>query len=240
MTTQETRWTYYPWLTSVPVPLKFADLLETQPSSIERGDWLPDFIHYAEMSYLACRILMIASTTVHPTALYMASQTMEKYMKALLLRTGQKEVPRTHNLTNLARRVHGALTNRSVDRSIADLFADQEFLKLCEHLKKFDIAGRYPPEGLAGWRYSLNLLSFLDEFVVRCRGLIGIARNTPNTVGALLTQDTANNTVMAAAVTAVRDNNHHLDALLNPPLPSTASIGRSEVESMKGLARSLE
>jgi hypothetical protein len=219
-------WTYYPWLSAIPRHLRFDELLETQPSSSKRGDWLPDFIQYADMSYLACRILMISSTTVHPAALYMAGQTIEKYMKAVLLRLGQK-VPHTHNLTRLAGKVCHALADAGNGEG-ASMFADAEFLNLCEHLARFDIAGRYQPEGIAGWRYSLNLLSFLDEFVVRCRGMIGIASNTSNIVGALLQQNTKDNTVMAAAVTAVRDNNRHIDALMNPPVPSVASIGQAE------------
>jgi HEPN domain-containing protein len=232
--TQEARWTYYPWQTSAAVQLKFDDLVITQPSSLERGDWLPDFIVYADMSYLACRILMISSITVHPAALYMASQTIEKYMKALLLSVGQTEVPRTHNLTTLASRVCSAIANSGADQAIGDLFSEGEFLKLCEQLKKFDIAGRYPPQGLAGWRYSLNLLTFLDEFVARCRALIGIAHNTPNTIANLLTQETADNLVMAAAVAAVRDNNHHVDVLLSPPRPSGASLPLAMRDSTGG------
>ena len=37
-------------------------------------------------------------------------------------------------------------------------------------------------------------------------------------------QETSNNSVMAAAITAVRDNNRHVDTLLNPPLPSDALL----------------
>ncbi len=74
---QEEHWTYYPWKESASVSLKFADLVETQPSPPSDVDQLPDFVAYADMSYLACRILMISSTKVHPPALYMASQTIE-------------------------------------------------------------------------------------------------------------------------------------------------------------------
>ncbi len=224
----EANWTYYPWLASTKAQLKFSDLLEVQPSSLKPEDRLADFIYYAEMSYLACRILMISSVTVHPAALYMASQTIEKYMKALLLRL-RKKVPRIHQLTKLTKEVRKAFADSNVDPALAKAFADEEFLMLCEHLEKFEAAGRYPPEGLAGWQYSLNVLAFLDEFIIRCRNLIGIGNNTPNIVRNLLTQEPAGNVVMAAAIAAAQDNNHYVDELLNPPLPSKATIGQSEV-----------
>lgn len=227
--TQEIRWTYYPWTDPASVQLRFADLIETQPPLLTYKDRLPDFVQYADMSYLACRILMISSITVHPAALYMASQTIEMYMKVLLLKL-REEIPRTHRLTRIATQVYDALAKSSVDPSITSLFANEEFLKLCTHLQKFAVGGRYPPKDMAGWRYTLNLLAFLDEFVVQCRALIGISRNTPNIVASLLGQETSSNSVMEAAVTAVRDNNHHVDVLLNPPLPSDAPLTLAMLE----------
>ncbi len=138
-------------------------------------------------------------------------------MKVLLLGFNEK-VPYKHDLTELARLVHKALVDNGLEPSTTDLFSDKEFLKLCEHLNKFQIGGRYPPKDMAGWAYSLNLLAFLDEFVVQCRSMVDLERGTPNMVAELLSQDTKDNSVMAAAVTAVLDNNRQVDALINPLL----------------------
>jgi HEPN domain-containing protein len=232
-------WSYIPWLSSERIALRFSELLETQPAQVTFGNKLPDFIRYAEMSYLACRILMISSMAVHPPALYMAGQTVEKYLKALLLKLHQ-DPPKTHNLRKLAGRVHASLLEFPVVQQAAGRFDDIEFLRLCDHLGHFDNAGRYPPEKIGRWRYSLNLLAFLDEFVVRCRELIGVSRNTPNVVAELLEQEPNDNLVMAAAITAVRDNNHRVEELLTPPLPSKAVLSQAflteaEAESVRSL-----
>lgn len=211
-------WSYYRWLESAPVALKASDVLITQASPTgKKGDPLHHLIRYADMYYLACRILMIASYEVHPPALYAAGQAVEKYLKALLQNlTGA--YPRMHDLQQLAARVHGALASK--DPSNASLFADREFLTLCQHLKEFDIAGRYQPHTVDGWHYYLNLLGFLDAFVVKCRQLLAFSPRSPNVVRNLLMQETKDNEVMAAAITAVRDNNHHVRKLLNPAPPA--------------------
>ena len=220
------KWTYYPWapsgkpLPKEPVHLKFQELLETHPSQIKgkaKSGKLEGMIEYADISYLSCRILMLSSIAVHPAALYMAGQTIEKYLKAVLLKR-KPELPlselRTHKLTKLAGQVGGP-------------FADREFVQLCEHIEKFDIAGRYFDHALEGWGYSLNLLAFLDAFVVRCREITGMPLDTPNRVTNLLDQKTGQNQVMAAALQAVSDNNRHLDELRNPPMESKAPPRRS-------------
>jgi len=203
------KWSYYPWTipgsppVNAPVALKCEDLVLTHPSNIRRWSRLQGMIQYADMSYLSCRILMISSRAVHPVALYMAGQTIEKYLKAVLL-TRQQRVPRVHKLTKLAE-LAGAP------------FASQEFVKMCQHLERFDIAGRYDDHPLGGWQYSLNLLAFLDAFVTRCRRIVQMPSNTPNMVANLQRQDSGENPVMAAAVRALQDNNWHLNELVDPP-----------------------
>ena len=204
-------WTYYPWAlpggppVTAPVALNWHDLVITQPSNARPTPTLQGMMQYADMSYLSCRILMLSSTAVHPVALYMAGQTIEKYLKAVLL-TRQPHVPRTHKLTKLAAQAGAP-------------FANQEFLQMCQHLEIFDIAGRYDDHALAGWKYSLNLLAFLDAFVARCREILQVPSHTPNLVEELQTQHSGDNPVMAAAVVALRDNNRHLHQLLHPPEP---------------------
>jgi hypothetical protein len=203
------KWSYYPWTVrggppvEAPVALKCEKLIITRPAKSARVPKLQGMIQYADMSYLSCRILMISSTVVHPVALYMAGQTIEKYLKAVLL-AQQKPMPRTHKLTELAGQAGVPFTS-------------QEFVKLCQHLERFDIAGRYDDHALAGWIYSLDLLAFLDGFVVRCREIVQMPSDTPNRVANLQGQDSGDNPVMAAAVTALRDKNRHLDELVDPP-----------------------
>jgi HEPN domain-containing protein len=207
-------WSYYRWLEAAPVPLKASDVLVTQSSPTgKKGDPLHHLIRYADMYYVACRILMLASYQVHPPALYAAGQAAEKYMKALLLHlTGT--YPRGHDLTDLAARVHEALV--SVDPASAPLFTDREFVELCQHLTEFDIAGRYQPRTVDSWRYHLNLLGFLDAFVVKCRELLAFSPAHPNVIRSLLMQNSEDNQVMAAAINAFCDNNHYTRKLSNP------------------------
>lgn len=205
-------WTYYRWPESEPVRLVANDILQTTPGS-KAGEPLHHLIRYADMSYLSCRILMISSEEVHPPALYMAGQTVEKYLKALLQKFAGTYRWR-HPLTELAEEVHGVLTDKG--SKDAGLFNDPEFVALCEQLQEFDIAGRYQPERIASWHYYLNILGFLDAFVVKCREIIGVNLDSTNVVRDLLLQDTTTNEVMAAAVRAVRDRNRHVEALLNP------------------------
>lgn len=203
------KWSYYPWSVPgappvhSPVALKCEDLIITQPAKSPRVPELQGMIRYADMSYLSCRILMISSEVVHPVALYMAGQTIEKYLKAVLL-TQKKPIGRHHNLTKLAGQAGAP-------------FASQEFVKVCEHLKGFDIAGRYHDHALGPWQHSLNLLALLDAFVIRCRQIVQMPSDTPNVIGQLQTQDSGDNPVMAAAVIALREHNRHLHELVHPP-----------------------
>jgi len=205
------KWSYYPWsvsgepLADSPVALKCEDLVSTQPAKSPRVPKLQGMIRYADMSYLSCRILMLSSTVVHPVALYMAGQTIEKYLKAVLL-AQQKPIRTHHNLTQLAGQAGAP-------------FASQEFVKVCQHLKAFNIAGRYDDHALGPSRHSLNLLAFLDAFVVCCRQIVQMPSDTPNLVEELQTQDSGDNRVMAAAVIALRDHNRHLHQLLHPREP---------------------
>lgn len=160
---------------------------------------------HAEVSYMACRILFLASEEVHPTALYMAAQTIEKYLKAILIARGEPQQARGHDLVGLCDAIGGE-------------FIDAEFRATCESLTDFEVAGRYADgHDLEAWRYGLDLLSLLDVFAVRCRSLMEPApEGYVNRVARLLQQDSTNNEVMRAAETGVKDHNHVLERLLNP------------------------
>jgi HEPN domain-containing protein len=189
------------WDSHDALPLRADDVLITihQPSPPVTAEGL---MLYADMSYLACRILFLASTTLHAEALYCASQVMEKYMKAILLTRGAPH-RNIHALVPLAERLGGE-------------FTDPEFLTLCARLQNFAVAGRYPDHRLAAWSYPLALLTFLDSFVVRCRRLANRPAASFNVIRAPLAQETQGNPVMEAAIRAVRDNNRYLATLVDP------------------------
>ena len=217
--TGKSEWSYYPWqmpsgpLVDSPVPLRCEDLLGIEKSSVNEAT-AQGMVYYADMSYLCCRILMISSRAVHPAALYMAGQTIEKYLKAIIIDRRRRPPDQdgvlrrwgrdSHDLTKLARRA-GTPFN-----------LDQEFLKLCELLTQFNIAGRYPDNELANWTFGLNLVAFLDAFVARCREELHMPSHTPNLIAALLMQNCGGNPVMEAAIRALRDQNWHLNELVDP------------------------
>jgi hypothetical protein len=198
-------WSYYRWQlpadppVDAPVALRHKDLLITAPSTPPKVTSQGLMIH-ADISYLSCRILMLSSQAVHPAALYTAGQTIEKYLKAVLLESG-KGIRRHHGLVQLA-------------KEAGKPFDDDEFLELCRHLEAFNVAGRYPDHALHAWRYSLNLLAFLDAFVVICRQIAQMPSGAPNVIAELGQQDCADNPVMAAAVIALQDQNRHLSELI--------------------------
>jgi len=194
-------WPYYPWRlpgdppVDSPIRLRHKNVLITAPSDPGALTSL-DMIVHADISYLSCRILMLSSRVVHPAALYMAGQTIEKYLKAILLASG-RDAPRHHRLVKLA-------------NCVGAPFDDEEFLELCRHLEPFNVAGRYPDHPLYAWRYSLNLLAFLDAFVVKCRQIAQMPPDASNVIAQLGRQDCGDNPVMAAAVIALQDQNRHL------------------------------
>jgi HEPN domain len=166
------------------------------------------YIQYGDIAYLSCRILMLASMAVHPEALYCASQTIEKYMKAILISRAESVRGRGHDLVRLSRALQGE-------------FLDSQFVLICERLAPFEEAGRYPDNTVPAWEYDLSLLTFLDGFVVHARAAAGMSPGCINLVKYLLTQDASGNPVLAAAVQAVREQNRHIAELLTPGyLPS--------------------
>jgi HEPN domain-containing protein len=143
-----------------------------------------------------------AREPTHPEALYCAAQTIEKYLKAILVaRTGNPHRDQRHDLVKLAHAVAAQ----------APEFAAQEFIGLCKQLQPFAIAGRYPDSNYAEWSFSLELLTFLDGFVAHCRHLIDLPPDLPDALNWMLRDELrlfASNEVMRAARVAVTDNNH--------------------------------
>jgi hypothetical protein len=66
------------------------------------------------------------------------------------------------------------------------------------------------------WTYSVDLLSLLDVFVVRCRELIPMPRETVNKVLRLLAHSSTGNDAMIGAEQVIKDNNTQLWRLLSP------------------------
>jgi HEPN domain-containing protein len=166
---------------------------------------VPDLVAYADVSYLAARILLLSSEAVHHEALYCVGKTIEKYLKAVWLAKAGSPAKTGHDLSLLALQL--AETYSELPE-----FGDPELIKLCEHLQPFEEAGRYPDHRLDAWEFTPELLTFLDGFVGHCRTLI-IQLQGPlpfDYVEALLGQPVGTNPVMTAAVTAVRDNHRTL------------------------------
>jgi hypothetical protein len=167
-------------------------------------------VAYGDIAWVACRVLMLSSRYTHPEALYCAGQTIEKYLKALLLARGQpitetrgrREFP-THDLPLLASRLGGE-------------FADPEFLQLCRTLQPFEIAGRYPDHDLDRWEHDLALLTFLDGFVARCRALIDPGLPALPEIVPAMFAERPGNPAMRGAQEAVADNNGLLPAPSRP------------------------
>jgi HEPN domain-containing protein len=171
------------------------------------------FMEYADQAYIGCRVLMLASEAVHPAALFLAGQVLEKYMKAILLSRGRtfKQVMAAARAPKELRIANGHYLE-GLANGIGDEFADKEFIEVCRRLQPFETAGRYPDHSLDGWMYTLQLLTFLDEFVLHGRELIG-RHPMHNYVREVAEQDTYPNPVMAAAVAALRDQNRQIDVL---------------------------
>jgi hypothetical protein len=73
-----------------------------------------------------------------------------------------------------------------------------------------------PTRTLTAWGTSLEQLTGLDGFVVRCRRRADRPATAFNVVGELLRQETHGDPVLAAAIEAVRRNNRHLEELADP------------------------
>jgi HEPN domain-containing protein len=180
-------------------------LRKAQHTERKHEPTVPDLVAYADVSYLAARILLLSSEAVHHEALYCVGQTTEKYLKAVWLVMAGSPAPAGHDLSLLALQL--AETYSELPE-----FGDSELIKLCEHLQPFEEAGRYPDHRLDAWEFNPELLTFLDGFVGHCRTLIIRLRGPLpfDYVEALLGQPVGTNPVMAAAVTAVRDNHRYL------------------------------
>jgi len=200
---RESEWRIHQWESPIWKPLRLADILRLQRGTPAKPS-VAGMIKHAEISYLSCRILFLSSQSVHAASLYMAAQTIEKYLKAILL-DRRKSDRRGHNLVTLA-------------NAVGEPFTDHQFLALCESLSPFEVAGRYDDgHDLETWLYSLDLLSLLDVFAWRCRGMI---KTTPtgytNKVAELLLQPSKKNACMQAAEVAIKDNNEMLGYLVQP------------------------
>jgi hypothetical protein len=204
-----------------------------QRTEQRRPPTVGEYVAYADVAYVSARLLTLASEAVHPEALYCVGQTIEKYLKAIWLKKAEQAAPAgtqpaapiTHDLSWLAL----TLAQTYVDLAA---FADPEFIKLCEHLHPFEEAGRYPDHKLDGWGFDPELLTFLDGFVARCKGLLGDLGepNRMTAIARVLTQPAGHNPVMAAATRAVAENNRHLLGLLRGCPGAAAPFDGSTVD----------
>lgn len=193
-------WEIFEWVTLRRKPLRREEIIPQITRGSRQAPTVLGMLKHAEISYLACRILFLASKHVHPAALYMAAQAIEKHLKAVLLARG-KRYTTSHDIVGLARLAGGE-------------FLDPEFTAVCEDLRDFQVAGRYDDgHDLETWTYSIDLLALLDVFAYRCRALIPRTEGYRNAVAALLNETEDENEVMRAAKVAVRDCNVLLEYL---------------------------
>jgi len=172
-------WTVIPWDSPErTLPLIPEELIQIDdPVGVASS---AGFLGHADIAYVASRVLLLGTRTTQHLGLYMAAQVVEKYLKAILCQDPSRLPRRSHKLSELALLV--ARTHPE--------FGDAAFVGLCERLEPLDKAGRYPDVPLAGWRFSLTLITFLDEFVVRCRRiLIGPSGGTYNWIRAAAWND---------------------------------------------------
>ncbi|MGI8551275.1 MAG: HEPN domain-containing protein [Dehalococcoidia bacterium] len=195
-------WSYRNWTEGQEHQLVADEILHLEEAELTHIADIGNLVFYADKAYAACRILMLSSRELHFEALYCAQQTMEKYMKALLLSAGRK-VGKHHCLEQFAGEV----------KEDHPEFGDGEYVELCRRIEHFEVAGRYPDHNLDRWEYELELLTFLDEFVFHCRELLRIRSMSPNTLADLLA-GAPENKVMAAAKVALRERNARLESLL--------------------------
>lgn len=200
----KSNWRIHEWKAGRTKELRASDILRPARGE-EPAPSVAGMLNHAENSYLACRVLFLGSQVLHPPALYMAAQTIEKFLKAILLFRGE-EPGLTHNIAALA-------------RSAGDPFDDREFVAVCEDLGPFEVAGRYDDgHDYVAWRYSLDLLSLLDVFVVQARWQINtVPDGYENRAARLLSEQSGNNVVIQAAQEALRDGNAMLDAIVRGP-----------------------
>ncbi|HXF50811.1 MAG TPA: HEPN domain-containing protein [Dehalococcoidia bacterium] len=194
-----TRWFYHEWDTGKRETLNASRLLQITRRSKPHEPSVEGYKLHADQSYIATRILFLASTATHHCALYMAAQTIEKYLKSLLMARGQDVSRFGHKLVELAREAGAP-------------FDDEEFVRLCGDLGPFEIAGRYADgHDYVGWQYRIDLLSVLDRFVLMCRQVL--IQESPDVLRSrdpimeVATQDGVTNPLMAAAQQALVHHN---------------------------------
>lgn len=200
------QWTYHKWIDDPKHPAQKLDansILLTERNVSIPPQTVQGLVTYAEMSYVACRILMLASRSTTLPALYFAGQTVEKYLKAVWLEKAGTKRKTGHKIAKLACRIAQRFPE------LAE-FGDPEFLKVCERLEPFDEAGRYPDNAIKQWGVHLHLLTFLDTFVTHCRQITGSPTQL-NPIQQIATQD--GNKIMKAAITAIRERNREFNSL---------------------------
>lgn len=202
-------WVYHDWISGELRKLVAEDLLRVRKASAKGEATVEGFWRHADVSYIACRILFLTSEATHRAALYMAAQTVEKYLKAILLASkrlsGQETRRKRHKLKELAEKAGRPF--------------EGEFRNFCEILEPFEVAGRYDDgHDYTGWEYSINVLSLLDWFVAVSRNVLtnlGLSRPAEQgPVWQILLQDSAGNPFMSAGSEAVRHRNRALRDIL--------------------------
>jgi hypothetical protein len=193
-------WTYRRWgddaTRQSERPLQASDLLASAVGTNRHPPTTDDWLRYMEVAYLSCRILMIASTTVHLEALYCAGHVLERGMKAVMQFRGMT-IPSGHKGHDL----------EGLCNAIGDEFTDPEYVKLCQLLQPFQEAGRYPDHRLVAHAHSLNLLRFLDSFVLHIRELVGKHDGSDSQMAKLKTSSMGANAVEKATLIAMSDQN---------------------------------
>jgi HEPN domain-containing protein len=215
-------WVYHDWNSGQPRKLVAEELVRVEMASAEGKPTAEGFWKHADISYLACRLLFLAGEATHHAALYMAAQTVEKYLKAILLAQATWKTHTEPDKKVDYKRIRAALGKHDL-RRLAELvrgvFEEPEFIAFCEILDPFEIAGRYDDGHLyAGWAYSINVLSVLDRFVALCRkelASLGLSRPAEqDPVWQILVQDTTGNPFMSAGSEAVWHRNRLLRDIL--------------------------
>ncbi len=180
------------------------DILQVPQDQQAINTW-DQWVHHADAAYVACRMLTLASRTVHHLALYGAAQTIEKYQKTILLH-------RTGSIPSIGHDFRAGAQGVAALSPALACFADAQYLELCRRLTPLDVAARYPDARTPAphWRFSLDLLTFLDAFVHRCRDVLHIPAGTRGVIEGLLHERNPDgNPIRDAAKVAVRAQNRH-------------------------------
>lgn len=135
----------------------------------------------ADRDYLTARLLNFCGGTMYPQAAYHSQQSIEKYIKALLVQYTGK-FPKGHNLNELRKECATFLRilNRKEVKNLITKFDELEQVSRYGPFSTFDpmakkVVGQFETKGVFMWQNTY--IKELDKLVYKLRGKVDFADN---------------------------------------------------------------